>query len=136
MPNGRFLPHPVTTDPEPNILSESSLTLSSLSSLFPSPVSSRSRTPFTPATSPAPPIIPATLHAALTVTTTVPRTPPRRDNITDTTVKLFKGDNVGENATDFLNGIRCHFLTTSTYSEEEKIKYFELSLKDGSYVSL
>ncbi|KAJ7357915.1 hypothetical protein DFH08DRAFT_687027 [Mycena albidolilacea] len=56
--------------------------------------------------------------------------------MTDTTVKLFKGDNVGENATDFLNGIRRRFLTTSTYSEEEKIKYFELSLKDGSYASL
>jgi hypothetical protein len=56
--------------------------------------------------------------------------------MTDTTVKLFKGDNVGENATDFLNGIWCRFLTTSTYSEEEKIKYFELSLKDGSYASL
>jgi hypothetical protein len=54
----------------------------------------------------------------------------------DTTIKLFKGDNVDENATDFLNGIRRHFLITSTYSEEEKIKYFELSLKDGSYASL
>ncbi|KAJ7340026.1 hypothetical protein DFH08DRAFT_938796 [Mycena albidolilacea] len=56
--------------------------------------------------------------------------------MTDTTVKLFKGDSVGENATDFLNGIRRRFLTTSTYSEEEKIEYFELSLKDGSYASL
>jgi hypothetical protein len=50
----------------------------------------------------------------------------------DTTVKLFKGNNVGENATNFLNGIRHRFLTTSTYSKEEKIEYFELSLKDGS----
>ncbi|KAJ7114885.1 hypothetical protein C8R44DRAFT_880945 [Mycena epipterygia] len=130
-----FLPRPGTTDPDPDSSDESSLTLSSL---FPSPAPSRARTPFTPATSPAPPVDPATLLTALTTatTTTTTRSQPRHDDMTDTNIKLFKGSNVGENATDFLNGIRRRFLANSTYSEEEKIEYFELSLKDGSYASL
>ncbi|KAF8187311.1 hypothetical protein K438DRAFT_1972934 [Mycena galopus ATCC 62051] len=56
--------------------------------------------------------------------------------MTDSTFKPFKGDGIGENATDFLNGLRRRFLTTSTYTEAEKVEYFELSLKDGSYASL
>ncbi|KAJ7123806.1 hypothetical protein C8R43DRAFT_899512, partial [Mycena crocata] len=53
-------------------------------------------------------------------------------------VKLFKGDGIGENATDFLNSIRRRFFgaAAANATDTEKIEYFELCLKDGSYASL
>ncbi|KAJ7688573.1 hypothetical protein B0H17DRAFT_1135545 [Mycena rosella] len=55
--------------------------------------------------------------------------------MTDTTIKLFKGDGVRENATDFLNAIRRRILLSAACTDDQKIEYFELSLKDGSYAS-
>jgi hypothetical protein len=50
----------------------------------------------------------------------------------ETTV-LFRGDAPGENATDFLNSIKRRGLTTPGWKDDDKIEYFELSLKTGSY---
>jgi hypothetical protein len=52
--------------------------------------------------------------------------------MTDTNIKLFKGDGIAENTTDFLNTIRRRTLV-GTWSEEDNIEYLELSLKDGTY---
>jgi hypothetical protein len=46
---------------------------------------------------------------------------------------LFRGDAPGENATDFLNSIKCRGLMTPGWKDDDKIEYFELSLKTGSY---
>ncbi|KAJ6610173.1 hypothetical protein B0H10DRAFT_2225304 [Mycena sp. CBHHK59/15] len=89
------------------------------------------RSPFTPATSPAPPPDPCALHAALTRITTAP--PLILDDMTEVTPKLFKGDGIGENTTDFLNAIRCRNLLSPTWQDDQKLEYFELSLKSGSY---
>ncbi|KAJ7710328.1 hypothetical protein B0H17DRAFT_1190099 [Mycena rosella] len=93
----------------------------------------RARTPFTPATSPAPPVDPVVLHTALSTITFNAQS--QLEDMMDTTIKLFKGDGVGENATDFLNAIRCRILLSAAWTDDQKIEYFELSLKDGSYAS-
>ncbi|KAJ7210145.1 hypothetical protein GGX14DRAFT_626524 [Mycena pura] len=53
--------------------------------------------------------------------------------MTDLNPRLFKGDGIGENATDFLNAIRRRNLLSPTWKDEEKLEFFELSLKSGSY---
>ncbi|KAJ6533138.1 hypothetical protein B0H19DRAFT_1383766 [Mycena capillaripes] len=53
--------------------------------------------------------------------------------MTDLNVHLFKGDGIGENATDFLNAIRRRILLSPTWKDEEKLEFFELSLKSGRY---
>ncbi|KAJ7190726.1 hypothetical protein GGX14DRAFT_603802, partial [Mycena pura] len=53
--------------------------------------------------------------------------------MTDLNPRLFKGDGVGENATDFLNAIRRRNLLSPTWKDDEKLEFFELSLKSGSY---
>ncbi|KAJ7140474.1 hypothetical protein C8R43DRAFT_1131424 [Mycena crocata] len=45
----------------------------------------------------------------LTTLTTLPPALPQFDEMTDTTVKLFKGDGISENATDFLNGLNRRY---------------------------
>ncbi|KAJ7663447.1 hypothetical protein B0H17DRAFT_1211699 [Mycena rosella] len=116
----RFLPRPSSADT--NLSSdESSLTLSSLSS-------SRTLTPSSPATSPAP----DPLHGAATAVPTVPQ-PHLDDLMTDINPKLFKGDGVGENTTDFLNSMRRRNLVSPNWKDPEKLEFFELSLKSGSF---
>jgi hypothetical protein len=46
---------------------------------------------------------------------------------------LFRGDAPGENATDFLDYIKRCGLTIPGWKDDDKIEYFELSLKTGSY---
>ncbi|KAJ6476970.1 hypothetical protein C8R45DRAFT_1102257 [Mycena sanguinolenta] len=53
--------------------------------------------------------------------------------MTDLNPHLFKGDGIGENATDFLNSIRCQNLLSPTWQDKQKLEFFELSLKSGSY---
>ncbi|KAF8161915.1 hypothetical protein K438DRAFT_304361 [Mycena galopus ATCC 62051] len=51
----------------------------------------------------------------------------------DANPKLFKGDGVGENATDFLNSMRRRNLLSPSWKDEEKLEFFELCLKSGSF---
>ncbi|KAJ7472503.1 hypothetical protein FB451DRAFT_1398718 [Mycena latifolia] len=53
--------------------------------------------------------------------------------MTELNPKLFKGDGLGENTTDFLNAIRRRNLVSPTWKDAEKLEFFELSLKSGSY---
>ncbi|KAJ7692389.1 hypothetical protein B0H17DRAFT_1200465 [Mycena rosella] len=120
--SGRFLPRPRQFTPD--LSDESSITLSPI--FLPQGV----LTPLTPETSPAPAPDPAALHAALISVLTVP---PPLDSMTELNPKLFKGDGLGENATDFLNAIRRRNLVSPTWKDAEKLEFFELSLKSGSY---
>ncbi|KAJ7265606.1 hypothetical protein C8J57DRAFT_1511366 [Mycena rebaudengoi] len=95
--------------------------------LFPS---TGAPSPRTPATSPAPAPDPVALHAAL-ITLTNP--PVLNEPMSEPSPALFKGDAAGENATDFLNAIRRRILLSPAWKDDEKIEYFELSLKSGSY---
>ncbi|KAJ6561363.1 hypothetical protein B0H10DRAFT_2239930 [Mycena sp. CBHHK59/15] len=87
--------------------------------------------PHTPATSPPTPD-PATILTALLTITPLPP-PPILDDMADLNPKLFKGDGIGENVTDFLNSIRRRNLLSPTWADDQKIEFFELSLKSGSY---
>ncbi|KAF7348940.1 CCHC-type domain-containing protein [Mycena venus] len=121
---GRFLPRPRTADPDSS--DESSLTLSSIFSSRGLP------SPRTPATSPVPAPDPVALHTALTTISAAPVLEPS-DTMTDANPRLFRGDGINENATDFLNTIRRRNLLSPTWKDEEKLEFFELSLKSGSY---
>ncbi|KAJ7436289.1 hypothetical protein B0H11DRAFT_2365126 [Mycena galericulata] len=59
-------------------------------------------------------------------------TQPRRNN-GRRQPKLFKGDSVGENATDFLNSMRRRNLLSPGWKDDEKLEFFELCLKSGSF---
>ncbi|KAJ7436178.1 hypothetical protein FB451DRAFT_1379095 [Mycena latifolia] len=121
--SGRFLPRP--RQPTPDLSDESSVTLSPIFSTH------GGITPLTPETSPAPAPDPTALHAALASILAVP---PPLDSMTELNPKLFKGDGLGENATDFLNAIHRRNLVSPTWKDAEKLEFFELSLKSGSYV--
>ncbi|KAJ6613025.1 hypothetical protein B0H10DRAFT_2222595 [Mycena sp. CBHHK59/15] len=55
--------------------------------------------------------------------------------MTELNPMLFKGDGIGENATDFLNAIRRRNLLNPTWKDPEKLEFFELSLKSGGYAT-
>ncbi|KAJ7657485.1 hypothetical protein B0H17DRAFT_1145919 [Mycena rosella] len=120
---GRFLPRPRPISPD--ISDESSLTLSSIFS------SEGALSPATLATSPAPAPGPALLRAALSAIATTPPTP--LDDMSEIHPTLFKGDGAGENTTDFLNAICRRNLVSPTWKDPEKVEFFKLSLKSGSY---
>ncbi|KAJ6608163.1 hypothetical protein B0H10DRAFT_1955626 [Mycena sp. CBHHK59/15] len=107
------LPQVMCQSTDPELSSESSVTLSSL-------FSSHASTPFTPATSPAQVPNLDALHSALASIAPTPL-PNLDEPMADANPKLFKGDGVGENATDFLNSMRRRNLLSPSWKDDEKL---------------